>query len=140
MGLELNNGEDDDDEEGNATTATAAGGENDNGNNNDAQVPLLNPEANLGEDALGNNGIHSNNDNNEGNNVGALPPPRRNNNVEGDEGEDDDDNNVNTDAFYTYRYVNEAESDQSDSFLFSNRNHTTYVEEKALFCTFSVSS
>ena len=143
MGLELNimnNEEEDENEEGNGTPA---GGENAPPQaivrENDEP---LNPEAILGE-ALGNGIIAPNNNNNEGNNVRVPPPPppppRSNNNVE-EEGDDDNNNvNTNTDAFYTHRYVEEAQDEhttgRSDSFLFS-RNHATYVEEKALFCTF----
>ena len=139
----MNNEEEDENEEGNGT---AAGGENAPPQaivrENDEP---LNPEAILGE-ALGNGIIAPNNNNNEGNNVRVPPPPppppRSNNNVE-EEGDDDNNNvNTNTDAFYTHRYVEEAQDEhttgRSDSFLFS-RNHTTYVEEKALFCTFCFS-
>ena len=142
----MNNEEEEENEEGNAP---AAGGENAPAQaivRENAEVPL-NPEAILGE-ALGNGIIAPNNNNNNGgNNARVPPPPRRNNNVlEEEEGDDDDDDNnnvnTNTDAFYTHRYVDEAHDDhttgRSDSFLFS-RNHTTYVEEKALFCTFCFS-
>ena len=123
----MNNEEEEENEEGNA----AAGGENAPGQamvrENDEP---LNPEAILGE-ALGN---------------GIIAPNNNNNNVvEEEEGDDDDDDNnvnTNTDAFYTHRYVDEAQDEhttgRSDSFLFS-RNHATYVEEKALFCTFCFS-
>ena len=141
MGIELeNNNNNNNNNNTNNNEQGAGGGELAAGNRMEGNVNNDNVQQQQGgnnendinviiDEALGNNNGNVAPNNNEGNGNQIRPfltlPPFH----EGD-------NNVSrggTDAFYTDRYVEENGNNDRGS-LFSRLNHSTYVEEKAIFC------